>query len=200
MALRVEWEGFGRPKFSAGNKAIEGKREALLLLVHYVGDIHQPLHVGAVYLDAGGKIVNPEPGPVDPATETRGGNEIIVVSGGQGALHGTWDDIPPEYKPNKVKSAWLAQAKAVPSTSGAISEWSSAWASDTQKNAVKAFAGLAFGKKSPGPKGKWSVTLPTTYSKSMNAIKKQQLTKGGARLAQLLAAIWPDAPVTPASH
>src|SRR6476620_4940399 len=32
---------------------IEGKREALLLLVHYVGDIHQPLHVGAVYLDAG---------------------------------------------------------------------------------------------------------------------------------------------------
>ncbi|MFX8926146.1 S1/P1 nuclease, partial [Acinetobacter baumannii] len=29
---------------------IKDKREALLLLVHYVGDLHQPLHVGAVYL------------------------------------------------------------------------------------------------------------------------------------------------------
>ena len=38
---------------------IKDKREALLLLAHYVGDIHQPLHVGAVYLDAAGDIVDP---------------------------------------------------------------------------------------------------------------------------------------------
>src|SRR6185295_537569 len=28
--------------------SIKNKREALLLLAHYVGDIHQPLHVGAI--------------------------------------------------------------------------------------------------------------------------------------------------------
>jgi len=179
------------PQFS-----IKGKREALLILVHYVGDIHQPLHIGAVYLAADGKIVNPEPGHVDPATETRGGNEIII-SGGQEKLHGRWDDILVKHRANKVSSAWLADAKSVPATTGPISGWPSVWASDTQKNAVKAFAGLKFGPKT---QGKWSVKYPTGYAKSMNAIKKQQLTKAGARLAQLLTAIWPDAPVANASH
>ena len=35
-------------------------REALLVLTHLVGDIHQPLHVGAVYLDAIGKRIDPD--------------------------------------------------------------------------------------------------------------------------------------------
>ena len=34
-------------------------REALRLLAHYVGDIHQPLHVAAVYLDREGRVVDP---------------------------------------------------------------------------------------------------------------------------------------------
>src|SRR5436309_1048142 len=54
------------------------KREALLALAHYMGDIHQPLHVGAVYLDANGKRVNPDGGTFDPKTATRGGNQILV--------------------------------------------------------------------------------------------------------------------------
>ena len=32
---------------------------ALRLLVHYVGDIHQPLHVGAAYFGPGAQLVNP---------------------------------------------------------------------------------------------------------------------------------------------
>jgi hypothetical protein len=31
--------------------SLKDQREALLLLTHYVGDLHQPLHVGAIYLD-----------------------------------------------------------------------------------------------------------------------------------------------------
>src|ERR1700738_5236819 len=31
---------------------IKDKKEALFLLAHFVGDIHQPLHVGAIYLDS----------------------------------------------------------------------------------------------------------------------------------------------------
>jgi hypothetical protein len=34
--------------------AIVGRQEALRVLAHLVGDIHQPLHVGAIYLDAAG--------------------------------------------------------------------------------------------------------------------------------------------------
>ncbi|MFA9330620.1 S1/P1 nuclease, partial [Escherichia coli] len=34
--------------------SFKDKKEALLLLVHFIGDLHQPLHVGLVYLDADG--------------------------------------------------------------------------------------------------------------------------------------------------
>lgn len=182
--------------------SINGKREALLLLVHYMGDIHQPLHVGAVYLSRKGKVVDPKPDHIDPATDTRGGNKITVVREDHqyAQLHGTWDDVPPEDGPDRIDSKWLADAKAVPPTDGPISGWSSRWASDTQKIAIKAFAGLTFGKKGAGPDGKWSVKLPTDYATTMAAVKREQLTKGGARLAQLLTAIWPDPPVTHASH
>ena len=169
--------------------SIKDKREALLLLVHYVGDIHQPLHVGAVYLDANGKLVDPDVGHFDPATETRGGNEINVV-GGHANLHATWDAIPASLKMNagEVHANLLAEAKAVPATKGIIVDWPVAWASDTQKQAVKALGGLTFEPKI----GKtWSTTLPQSYAKSMSAIKRTQLTTAGARLALLLAAIWP---------
>jgi hypothetical protein len=36
------------------------KPVALILLVHYVADIHQPLHVGAEYFDRQGRVVDPD--------------------------------------------------------------------------------------------------------------------------------------------
>ena len=58
---------------------IKDQREALLLLAHFVGDVHQPLHVGAVYLDPQGSRVDPDRGAFDPATRTSGGNAIVTV-------------------------------------------------------------------------------------------------------------------------
>src|SRR5262249_46797677 len=56
--------------------SIRDKKEALFLLAHFVGDLHQPLHVGAIYLDRDGQPVNPDLRGLDPATETAGGNFI----------------------------------------------------------------------------------------------------------------------------
>ena len=36
------------------------KSVALILLAHYVADIHQPLHVGAEYFDEQGRVVDPD--------------------------------------------------------------------------------------------------------------------------------------------
>jgi hypothetical protein len=170
---------------------IKDKREALLLLIHYVGDIHQPLHVGAIYLNAAGKRVNPDSGGLDAKTETRGGNNINVLtaagkSGGE--LHATWDAIPASFRMAKVNAAWLAKARAVRMPAGPDFGWPEQWGSGTVAAANKAFAGLTFG---PLKGTHWTVTLPATYSAKMSTIKKTQLTLGGARLAQLLQDIWP---------
>jgi len=70
---------------------------AVILLAHYVGDIHQPLHVGAEYFDQFGRPVNPDLGK--PALEDQGGNAITLeVYGGNSGktpkLHGFWDNDP----------------------------------------------------------------------------------------------------------
>jgi hypothetical protein len=70
---------------------------AVILLAHFVGDIHQPLHVGAEYFNAQGKPVNPDqPGEIFP---DEGGNSLHLQlssapppgASAHPKLHGFWD-------------------------------------------------------------------------------------------------------------
>ncbi len=166
--------------------SFKNKREALLVLTHYVGDIHQPLHVGAVFLDTKGKRVNPDAGTFDQNTSTRGGNEITVI-GKNHNLHALWDGIPASLTVSHVNAALIKQAAAIPSTDGQLFDWPTHWADDTLGVARQAFKGLKFSNQQ---NGHWSTTLPAKYCKWMYDIKKKQLVKAGAHLAQLLQTIW----------
>ena len=58
----------------SGPFSIADKKEALFLLAHFLGDLHQPLHVGAVYLDEHGRLVDPDAShhiEVDPGNRTK---------------------------------------------------------------------------------------------------------------------------------
>ena len=75
------------------------KAVAVILLAHMVGDIHQPLHVGAQYFDENGKPVDPE--KTSPAYDHHGGNTIIFrfspaaaerTGQKQAKFHGFWDN------------------------------------------------------------------------------------------------------------
>ncbi|HEY0342350.1 MAG TPA: S1/P1 nuclease, partial [Steroidobacteraceae bacterium] len=154
-------------------------------LAHYVGDVHQPLHVGTVYLSATGKRVDPDKSGFDPKTFTTGGNDL-TVSGSN--MHSRWDAIPASLKETKITAAWITRARAVPATSGDVFTWSTSWATGTLGQAKSAYQGVTFGALS----GKhWPATLPSGYATRMTAIKKTQLTAGGAHLAAVLEAIWP---------
>ena len=52
------------------------KSIAVILLAHYLGDIHQPLHVGAEYFNAQGQAVDPD--KAASALEDEGGNTVIL--------------------------------------------------------------------------------------------------------------------------
>jgi len=52
------------------------KSVAVILLAHYVGDIHQPLHVGAEYFDEAGHAVDPDKGTA--ALGDEGGNTFAL--------------------------------------------------------------------------------------------------------------------------
>ena len=166
---------------------LKNRREALLVLTHYVGDIHQPLHVGAVYLNAAGGRINPDIGTYKPATFTRGGNQLLIGGDPKAKLHAAWDAVPPALAPSRA-DALAAVAKGIPITAASLPDWPQAWASETLKDAHKAFAGITFGPKTGST---WPVTLPPGYDQRMTTIKTGRVEAAGARLAQILQSLWP---------
>jgi len=167
------------------------KKDALLLLAHLIGDLHQPLHVGSVYLDAEGRLVDPDTAQwTDPTMDTVGGNAIQDQNL---SLHHEWDDIPTDIGEFSTKEL-LADAQATPATQGPIDGWPKAWATDTLHAAQDAFKGLKFSPVNPPSSFyKWIVSFDDhmAYLRLMDEIKRKQLAKGGARLAEILNTIWP---------
>ena len=181
---------------ATGVATIASKREALLLIAHLVGDLHQPLHVGAVYLDANGRITDPDAAHL-PLTYcegakrvpcTTGGNSITVAKGKN--LHATWDDIPETWSVDKDPDL-VSGAMALPATPGAPEGWAAAWASESVVEAGRvAFAGLGYRFTGTDKDPAWSVQFADTqaYAKAREAEQRQQITRAGARLAQILIA------------
>lgn len=165
---------------------IKSKREAVLMLAHLVGDLHQPMHVGSIYLDSKDQAVNPDspPGSHDTNTDTLGGNWIEV---GSSNLHADWDDVLKTLNPDAVDSKVLDKAKSLPQSSGPISGWAEQWAGDTVKQSQKAFQGISY--THPGAhKGKWIAKFDNRKSYLAAKAKAQQLQmeKAGAHLAAVL--------------
>ena len=175
------------------------EREALLLLAHLVGDIHQPLHVEAVYLDARGRAVDPDAVGYRAANDTIGGNAIFD---GHERFHHEWDAIPIRLGvQGQGFDNLVAHARTIGASTGDASAWPAAWASDTIHAGHAAFAGLRF-TGHPVPRGappEWMVsgTRAFGYPSRAEDLKAAQLAKAGARLAQLLQTLWPDAGSTP---
>ena len=160
---------------------------ALLLLTHLVGDVHQPLHVGAIYLDAQGRRVNPDTGHHDPHTDTVGGNRI---ADGHGSLHRAWDDVPQRLGPQGLGKDGVDDARQVPLSPGRPMDWPVLWASDTLGASRAAYEGMVFSEANGQPPH-WTATLPEGYGQRREESQRAQLVKAGARLGQLLRAIFP---------
>jgi hypothetical protein len=73
------------------------KSVALILLVHYVGDLHQPLHVGAAFFNAKTQRRAPKSDTDSNAKADSGGNNVyfpllLTVKKDSPNLHHFWDD------------------------------------------------------------------------------------------------------------
>ena len=96
------------------------KPVALILLAHYVGDIHQPLHVGAEYFDAQGRIADPDKDKSSLGDE--GGNTFTLELNdepprGRGIhkkiLHAFWDyDVVKALFPEVPKTLRKSELEA----------------------------------------------------------------------------------------
>jgi hypothetical protein len=169
---------------------LKDKREALRLLAHLVGDIHQPLHVASVYLDTNGALVDPDATGFAPATFTRGGNQLRV---GNQNLHGLWDSIPASLRAPQFPASLEEEVfDVVPHFADDIDAWPAHWAAESLRFGREAFDGVTFGAETNAgtPEQRWNATLPPDYALTRERIQRARLITAGARLAELLRSIW----------
>ena len=116
-----------------------------------------------------------------------------LLKDGSRKLHGEWDSIPASLNVAAFKTQGATLAAAVPVTAGAVADWPVAWATETVLASHQAYGPLGYGAEvNPGTSQRsWAVTEPAGYSAAKSALQKDQIVKAGARLAQVLEAVWP---------
>ena len=169
---------------------IKNPAEAVRLLSHFVGDLHQPLHVGSIYLSDGGQPLDPA-NPQDAKLHDNAGGNGIVFEGRN--LHSAWDGIPAALYKAALAGDDLAAARQVPATAGALATWPVAWADETASVASQAFKDLHLGAKlTVGSSDSWpGNAAEPAYRQAQQALQKDQIVKAGARLAKILRTVLP---------
>jgi hypothetical protein len=143
------------------------RREALMFLVHFVGDMHQPLHCSD-HGDRGGNSVR-----VLVPPDTRPSNLHSAWDGTLLKRVGTEDKLYPQLSRDALKHAkqW---------SRGTVSDW----AEQNHKAARKTVYGkLPKGATAPGAP---PVTLTADYERKADPLMEQQIEKAGDRLARIL--------------
>ncbi|HUI77369.1 MAG TPA: S1/P1 nuclease [Bryobacteraceae bacterium] len=139
------------------------RREALLFLVHFVGDLHQPLHCAN--------------------NHDKGGNEVAVVfHGARTNLHAVWDyglldHMPAEDQLLSAIRASITPERAIKWSQGSVEEWAGeSWR--VAQNYVYGSLPLASGGR--------PIRLGETYQSVAEPIVRDQIAKAGVRLAAIL--------------
>ncbi len=151
---------------------------ALAFLVHFVGDLHQPMHAGD-HGDLGGNRVAANYG----------------VIGGRTNLHSIWDGWLAERAISTPPGGAAARLAGIPAperamlASGTVEEWSREMWSKSFNEAYSPLVGDPCG---PPPRGR--PTLTESQVRALIGDVRRNVAEGGIRLARLLDdALGPEA-------
>jgi hypothetical protein len=186
--------------------------QALWLLAHLVGDIHQPLHVGSIYFDKETckQIKDPTVAGMDSVASTIGGNAILLIALAPDPaappadnFHLFWDSTVVNnamqaagWPGSEQDFARLLASKAPPNwqTAGAPETWAEQWVADIMPTARAAHDKLKieFLKTDPAHHDAcvWQTQISPAYSKWASQRARERIQKAGFRLAALLNEIF----------
>lgn len=137
------------------------RAEALLFLIHFVADVHQPLH--------------------DEDNDDKGGNQVRVEIGRERAnLHRVWDvDVVQPLGFDPTAAANAIERSITP-------QQRQAWARGTPVDWANEAHAIARDQIYPPLQGARDMRLPRDYGWRETRIAQLQLAKAGVRLAWLL--------------
>src|SRR5579872_6282767 len=141
------------------------RAEALRFLIHFMGDLHQPLHCAD--------------------NHDRGGNlDEVVFRGQQTNLHAVWDMAVVEALGGSEKAVATTLASQI--TQSDRNAWSQgtavSWANETWTVARR----LVYGSFPGSGATDAPIVLPSSYANAQTAVVALQLERAGVRLAAVL--------------
>jgi hypothetical protein len=179
-------------------------RVALRLLVHYIEDLHQPLHAGSGYLH-GTNFIDPDV-TKETFKDDQGGNRLVF--GGTNGLHFFWDvtvvrlDMTGANVQTPGQYAEKLLSKPAPNykDSGPLLDWDRQWARESVILSAKVHNVTVMDEddseqdyRTGGPRPKWHIKdLSPDYIHWACDTAEQQMTNAGYRVAETLEAIWPN--------
>lgn len=165
-----------RAEIVTPGRSREARAESLKFLVHFVGDMHQPLH----------NIGNNDRGGNDVGTVVEG---FVPAEGrGQPNLHAVWDSTLIGLRsPDEAATAarLIARLAAEPLDDPAdidVARWSLE-ARDVAVKYVYAYRGFE-----PGAAPATAASIDAAYQRAAGPVTDTQLMRGGVRLARILNA------------
>ena len=169
----------------------------LAFLIHFVGDVHQPLHA-ATDADRGGNCIAVESHPY--ARNLHAAWDTAVVY----RLEDSVDSGNPGATAHKLEQMYASQKDADSWKPGGTDDI--AWESNQlARSEVYKALGIPVEPCQPevdscvnAPQG--PVDLDSAYMDKAGTIAGQQLAKAGFRLASLLNSLWPSASLTPCAR
>jgi hypothetical protein len=187
-----------------GSSRVFTSREALRLLAHYVGDMHQPLHVGTGFVAADGPLQFVLPQGPTGWRVTAGGNALVYGPQDRFNLHSYWDahavNLAMRQDDVAAFASRLVETVAITpvwTARGDVDSWPQQWAEESLQFAKVVHQGVRLlTYLGPDDSGRtphrWRIDQPGDYDNRARGIVRIQLAKGGYRLAAVLKAIWPD--------
>jgi hypothetical protein len=183
--------------------------QALRLLLHYVGDIHQPLHAASGYWtqNALGQYHLVTGAAATTAASDRGGNNLHYGPGKFDKLHGHWDfDLVDKTVTGGVDdfAGHLTRLQAAARALGHVPykatgdplAWPVRWANESASEAARAYllflppvSGSVTTDPTTGEKiFTGNITLPTDYDAQFKPVADRRLALAAFRLAAVLNA------------
>ncbi len=151
-------EDFEKVVANQSAPAVE-RREALMFLIHFIGDMHQPLHASD--------------------NQDKGGNNVQVqLADRRLNLHSLWDTalLARMGSENELAAAWTADSEKH------FKKWSKGSVEDWAEQSHKAAQKVTYGKLPAGT----PALVGAAYEKPADALIRLQIEKAGARLARVL--------------
>ncbi len=197
-------------------KVLQGRSErfskvnALRLMIHLVGDVHQPVHVACGFIDESTNLPTIEKDPVKIVEKNlksdRGGNLLKLPLAGKVSLHSYWDstlagenpvdqflDRPILAKTDLIDKLVTASVSNGPRNTELfaaddVANWPVRWATDSIIAAKAAYSDLTITKKI-GQNFEVSWVSQSDYDRKCRPILINQMRAAAQNLAKLLTEV-----------